>query len=71
VGVYVSRVKTPARTLPRVNKLCIFAGTTILGYAFWAVGELLGFEFFGCFLLSGAGSIAGVWLGWRVARHFQ
>jgi hypothetical protein len=55
----------------RVNKLCILAGTTILGYAFWAVGELLGLEFFGCFLLSGVGSIAGVWLGWRVAQHFK
>lgn len=54
-----------------MNKLCIFAGTTILGYGFWAVGELLGLEFFGCFILSSAGSIAGVWLGWRVAQHFK
>ena len=43
----------------------------ILGYAFWAVGELLGLEFFGCFILSSVGSIAGVWLGWRVAQHFK
>lgn len=55
----------------RVNKLCIFAGTTILGYAFWAAGEFLGLQFFGCFLLSGVGSIAGVWLGWKVAQHFK
>jgi len=54
-----------------VNKLCIFAGTTILGYAFWAVGELLGLGFFGCFIVSSIGSVAGVWLGWKVAQHFK
>lgn len=56
---------------PRVNKPCLFAGTTVLGYAFWAVGELLGLGFFGRFLLGGAGSIAGVWPGWCVAQHFK
>jgi hypothetical protein len=50
-------------------KLCIFAGTTILGYAAWYLGELLHFEFFGCFLLSGVGSIVGVWAGWKLARR--
>lgn len=63
--------RTSAGTLLHVNKLCIFAGTTILGYAFWAAGEFLGLQFFGCFLLSGVGSIAGVWLGWKVAQHFK
>jgi len=52
-------------------KLCIFAGTTVLGYAFWYLGELLGFEFFGCFLLSGAGSVLGVYAGWKIAQHFR
>ncbi len=50
-------------------KLCIFAGTTIVGYAAWYLGELLHFEFFGCFLLSGVGSIVGVWAGWKLARR--
>jgi hypothetical protein len=54
-----------------MNKLCIFAGTTIVSYAFWYLGELLGFEFFGCFMLSGVGSIIGVWLGWKVAQRFS
>ncbi|MBI2498120.1 MAG: hypothetical protein HYV75_09520 [Opitutae bacterium] len=54
-----------------MTKFCIFAGTTILGYAFWYFGELLGFEFFGCFLLSGVGGVVGVWLGWKVAQHFK
>jgi hypothetical protein len=51
-----------------MNKLCIFGGTTVFGYAGWFVGELLGFDFFGCFLLSGLGSILGVWLGWKLAQ---
>ena len=51
-----------------MNKLCIFAGTIILGYAGWYLGELAGFEFFGCFLVSSVGSIAGVWVGWKVAQ---
>lgn len=54
-----------------MNKLCIFAGTTIAGYAGWFVGELFGLDFLGCFLLSGAGSIAGVWLGWKIAQRFS
>ena len=56
-------------TLPGMMKLCIFAGTTIVGYAFWYLGVLLGFEFFGCFLLSGVGSVVGVWVGWKVAQR--
>lgn len=52
-----------------MNKLCIFVGTMIVGYAGWFLGGALGFGFFGCFLLSGAGSIAGVYLGWKLARR--
>lgn len=54
-----------------MTKLCIFTGTIVFGCAFWYLGELLGFEFFGCFLLSGAGSVVGVWLGWKVAQRFK
>ena len=52
-------------------KLCIFVGTTVLSYAFWYLGERVGFEFFGCFLLSGVGSVLGVWLGWKVAKKLE
>jgi hypothetical protein len=54
-----------------VNKLCIFAGAMIFSYAGWYLGGLLGLEFFGCFLVSGVGSMVGVWLGWKVAQHFK
>jgi hypothetical protein len=53
-----------------MNRLCILVGTTILGYAGWTVGEALSFKFVGSFLLSGLGSLIGVWAGWRFARRF-
>lgn len=51
-----------------MNKLCIFVGTTLGGYVGWWAGEQLGFEFFVNFLLSGVGSIIGVYAGWKLAR---
>lgn len=54
-----------------MNKLCIFAGTIIFSYAGWYLGVLLGLEFFGSFLVSGVGSVGGVWLGWKVAQRFS
>jgi hypothetical protein len=61
----------PAATLRAMNKLCIFTGTIVLGYAGWYLGALLGFEFFGCFLVSSVGSVLGVWVGWKVAEHYR
>jgi hypothetical protein len=60
-----------ARHAAVVVKLCIFVGTTVVGYAFWFLGELIGLSFFGCFLLSGVGSVVGVWAGWKVARKLE
>lgn len=54
-----------------MNKLCIFAGTTVGGYAAWAAGDALGFGLLGSFLLSGAGSLLGVWLGWKLAQRLD
>ena len=54
-----------------MNKLCIFGGTMIFSYVGWYLGQLLGFEFFGCFLVSSVGSVFGVWLGWKVAQHYK
>jgi uncharacterized membrane protein YfcA len=54
-----------------VNKLCIFVGTTIGGYAGWWVGDRLGFDFFGAFLVSGVGSVVGVYAGWKLARKLE
>jgi hypothetical protein len=54
-----------------MTKLCIFVGTSVVGTVAWYSGEWVGFEFFGCFLLSGVGSVAGVWLGWKIGRRFE
>ncbi|MES1166767.1 MAG: hypothetical protein ABUL68_02095 [Pseudomonadota bacterium] len=54
-----------------MNKLCIFGGTTVCSYAFWALGDALGFSFFGSFMLSGLGSIVGVYLGWKLAQRLD
>ena len=56
-----------------MNKLCIFVGTTLGGIG----GSLLAGAFdmdtfsLGSFFLSGAGSIIGVWAGWKIAQHYQ
>lgn len=52
-------------------KLCIFAGTTLFSYAGWYLGELAGLGFLGCFLVSGVGSIFGVWAGWKIALKYR
>jgi hypothetical protein len=54
-----------------VKKLCIFAGTTVGSYGFYAAGEALGLGFFGSFLLSGVGSIVGVYAGWKLACKIE
>jgi hypothetical protein len=54
-----------------VTKLCIFVGTTVGGYAGWYLGEACGLGFGGAFLISGVGSIAGVYGGWKLARKLE
>jgi hypothetical protein len=52
-------------------KLCIFVGTTVGGYAAWALGEGLGLGFGWAFVLSSIGSIVGVYAGWKLARKLD
>lgn len=54
-----------------MNRFCIFVGMTVVGYLGWFLGEWIGLDFFGCFLLSGAGSLLGVWLGWKLAQKLS
>jgi hypothetical protein len=54
-----------------VRKLCIFVGTTVGGYVFWAVPDYYGASFFTCFLISGLGSVLGVWAGWKIALKLE
>ena len=52
-------------------KLCILVGTTLGGYAGWWLGDALGLGLAGAFLLSGAGSLVGVYAGWRAGRRLD
>jgi len=57
----------------RMMKLCIFAGTTLFGIAGGLLATAFGMDTFslGSFVLSGVGSIFGVWAGWKVARKLS
>ncbi len=59
--------------LPVVNKLCIFGGTTVFGILGSVLAGAFGMDTFslGSFLLSGVGSIIGVYVGWKVAQHYK
>jgi hypothetical protein len=54
---------------PAMKALCIFVGTTIGSCVGGAIAEPLGFWW--AFFISGIGSIAGVYLGWKFARHLE
>jgi membrane protein YqaA with SNARE-associated domain len=54
-----------------VTKLCIFVGTTIGSYVGWYLGDLCGLSFWGAFMTSGVGSVAGVYGGWKLARKLE
>ena len=49
-------------------KLCIFVGVNLGGFAGWEIGDRFGTMT--AFLLSGAGSVVGVFAGWWVARRY-
>ena len=54
-----------------MTKLLIFAGMTIGSYVGWALGAVLGFDFFWDFVLSGVVSVAGVYYGWKFAQRLN
>jgi hypothetical protein len=52
-----------------VTKLCIFVGTTVCGYA---AGFLVSeFGLMTEIVVSGIGSIVGVYLGWKVGQRIE
>ena len=56
-----------------MNKLGIFVGTTLGGIGGGLLAGAFGLDAFslGSFLISGVGSIVGVWAGWKIAQHYQ
>jgi hypothetical protein len=51
-----------------MNKLCIFVGMMVVGYAGWWLGAKM--SFFAAFALSSLGNLVGIYLGWRVNRDY-
>jgi len=51
-----------------MNKLCIFIGMSVFGWLGWWAGAKVGFMT--GFLVSGFGSLVGVYIGWRINREF-
>ena len=56
-----------------MNKLCIFAGTMIFGILGSVLAGAFGMDTFslGSFVLSGLGSVLGVYVGWKVAQKLN
>jgi hypothetical protein len=51
-----------------MNKICIFVGMTVLGWIGWWLGSKHGLMT--AFVLSGVGSLLGVYVGWRINRDY-
>ncbi|MBW2057801.1 MAG: hypothetical protein JRJ26_09945 [Deltaproteobacteria bacterium] len=51
-----------------MNKLCIFLAMSVFGWAGWWIGRHFGFM--AGYILSLIGSIAGVYIGWRIYRDY-
>ena len=52
-----------------MNRLLMFVGMTLGGYVGWWAGDYVGFGIMGTFLVSSLGSIAGVYLAWRIIER--
>ena len=52
-----------------MQKLCIFGTMFVFSYIGWYVGLQYG-EVMTAFFVSGAFSLLGVWVGWKVYQRF-
>ena len=49
-----------------MNRMIFFMGMSIGGYIGWWAGDYFGFDLMGAFLISSAGSAAGLFVAWRI-----
>lgn len=54
-----------------MTKLCIFVGMMLGSYGGWYLGDAVGWGLWGMFMLSGVGSVAGVYAGWKYAQYLE
>ncbi|MET0263156.1 MAG: hypothetical protein ABW223_09680 [Rariglobus sp.] len=50
-------------------RLIIFISSAAMSYLAWYLAAPLGFVW--AFFISSAGALFGVYLGWKIARHFD
>ena len=62
-----SQHSTPAKAQD-MNKLSIFICVTIMGWVGWWLGAKIGIMT--GYILSGIGSLLGVYVGWRINRDY-
>jgi hypothetical protein len=53
-----------------MNRLLMFVGMTVGGYAGWWVGDLIGFGLMGTFMVSSLGSAAGIYVAWKLQTEY-
>ena len=53
-----------------MNRLLIFIGMILGGYAGWFAGDYMDMRLTGTFLVSSLGSAVGVYVAWRIARDY-
>ncbi|MGD0899508.1 MAG: hypothetical protein ABR915_16875 [Thermoguttaceae bacterium] len=53
-----------------MSRLLIFVGMTVGGYGGWWAGASMGMGMMTTFLVSTLGSIAGVYVAWRIVRDY-
>jgi hypothetical protein len=53
-----------------VERLLMFVGMTVGSYVGWWVGDCVGFDFMGKFLVSSLGSIIGIIAAWRIITNY-
>ena len=53
-----------------MDRILMFVGIGVGGYAGWYAGDYFGFGLMGAFLLSTVGSFVGLYVAWRVVRDY-
>lgn len=51
-----------------MSRILIFVGMTVFGTLGWWLGDRFGFA--AAFVLSGIGTLLGVYVGWRINRDY-
>ncbi len=57
-------------SLTIMNRLLMFVGMSVGGWVGWWAGDAIGLGLMGAFLVSTIGSVAGVYVAWKVLTNY-